>query len=57
MIPLLCPRCRQESMSRFFGPCGNCAAELRRKYRDLAAWRKFLLAVTGWKTPAVGYGR
>ena len=29
---LVCPRCGEDVVERFYGPCGSCRGELRAKY-------------------------
>jgi hypothetical protein len=29
---LVCPRCGEHAVERFYGPCGSCRGELRAKY-------------------------
>jgi hypothetical protein len=31
-LPITCPRCGQDVVARFYGPCGGCHDELRAKF-------------------------
>ena len=36
LLPLTCPRCGHETAARFYGPCDDCRADLRRTARGEA---------------------
>lgn len=44
---LLCPRCREHPVGRFYGPCDACRDALLDHARRQAVWRRIL----GWITP------
>lgn len=33
LVPVDCPRCRRTVEQQFYGPCGDCLAELRSAYQ------------------------